>query len=294
MNQQPIAIRLSARMYTALLILYPAPYRKAYGNHMAQVFEDVARDCYGRQGIPGMVYWWGSTMLDLIVTAIEQRKEGTSIMSKLLALQPPKGPALGLMVMLGGLFYAVGGLWLIVAGTPGDIMGIQLTHLLRMMWLGGTVCALMGIGVTDGIEDGVVPHAAAWVCGIGLVIIQLEALNALVTRYPISAFATTALPFSTALETVPLLGWAVLTVYILYGNRWQGWTKLTALGMLLAPFVGLLLGGLLGITLLPIVVMGLALLALGFAVRTRLEDKRQNPTMPVTAAPGDTLKSPSI
>jgi len=140
------------------------------------------------------------------------------------------------------------------------------------------VCALMGIAVTGGIEDGFLPRAAAWLAGLGLVIIEIGALIALITRQPISTFMPSGLPFSSLWEVIPLVGWVILTISALNGLRWSGWSKFAPLGMLLAPFAGLLIGVLLGNAYLAVIVMGLVLALLGFAVRNRLEDKRQDTT----------------
>ena len=43
---------------------------------MIQLFRDATRDLYRQQGKIGLLSWWLSTILDLIVTVIEQRKEG--------------------------------------------------------------------------------------------------------------------------------------------------------------------------------------------------------------------------
>lgn len=101
----------STRIYRALLMLYPAEYRREYGALMVQVFRDVARDKYGSGGLTGIVLWWCSTLLDLTLTVIEQRK-GRFGMSKSTFMQ------------LAGVFLIVGGVFCMGASysqlQPGD------------------------------------------------------------------------------------------------------------------------------------------------------------------------------
>jgi hypothetical protein len=60
-----------------LLVLYPAVYRREYGRHMLQVFRDICRDSYRRNGTWGVFELWLSALLDLFITVIEQhRQEG--------------------------------------------------------------------------------------------------------------------------------------------------------------------------------------------------------------------------
>lgn len=270
---QPGIVTLSTRIYTTLLILYPVAWRSAYGAHMVQVFQDVCRDSYRRQGIAGIVFWWCSTLPDLILTAIEQRKEGKLTMSK--SNPPIKGSGLGIMCIAGGLFYAFGGLWLSVAGVPTDPFGIQLTNLLKMMWPAGTVCSLMGMAVLGAMDSKPVSWIAGWVSGFVLSTITLEGLVGIILRSSVSPFSGSAFPFSVISGVVPLISWGVLTAVILNARRWTNWTRFAPVVTLVAPFIGFLFGNLLGITYLPVIVMGLALAISGLAIQTHLNDKRR-------------------
>lgn len=68
-------ITLAERLYRALLMFYPAEYRREYGTPMVQVFRDVSRAAYHKRGLVGLVRWWYATVFDLIRTVIEQRRE---------------------------------------------------------------------------------------------------------------------------------------------------------------------------------------------------------------------------
>ena len=91
-------IALSERVYRALLILYPADYRSEYGLSMVQVFRDVCRETYRDQGLAGIALWWCSTLLDLTLTAFEQRRKVRFAMSKSTLIQ-----LTGILLILGGI-----------------------------------------------------------------------------------------------------------------------------------------------------------------------------------------------
>ncbi len=96
-------IELSERGYRALLICYPADYRREYGELMAQVFRDAARDSYQRHGVAGILFWWCTTLLDLTVTAFEARRKVRFGMSKYRLMQ-----LAGPLLVIGGAFTAMG------------------------------------------------------------------------------------------------------------------------------------------------------------------------------------------
>src|SRR6185436_14676386 len=112
---------------------------------------------------------------------------------------------------------------------------------LRLMWLGGVVCGLMGMAVTDGIERTPILQIAAWLSGIGFVIVEIDALIAVITHDPISVYTKSSLPFSNLWQMLPLIGWAIVAISTLNSARWVGWSKFAPLGVLIAPLLGLLI-----------------------------------------------------
>lgn len=66
-------LRLSDRLYRALLRTYPASFRRAYAPAMAQLFRDCCRDAYERRGASGLLRVWRHTLGDLLVTATWER-----------------------------------------------------------------------------------------------------------------------------------------------------------------------------------------------------------------------------
>ncbi len=64
---------LSSRLYDLLLFIYPPHFRDEYGSHMAQVFRDCGREAYRQSKTFGLLCLWISTLVDLTITALEER-----------------------------------------------------------------------------------------------------------------------------------------------------------------------------------------------------------------------------
>jgi hypothetical protein len=60
---------ISPRVYTLLLLAYPATFRREYGAQMGQVFRDSCRDQKRKGGNIGLLQLWLQTLLDLFKTA---------------------------------------------------------------------------------------------------------------------------------------------------------------------------------------------------------------------------------
>jgi hypothetical protein len=65
-------LRVSERVYRALLAAYPREFRDAYGSQMEQTFRDLCRDELRRGGMGGLVRVWARTGLDLATTAVAE------------------------------------------------------------------------------------------------------------------------------------------------------------------------------------------------------------------------------
>lgn len=129
-------IALSVALYRALLILYPADYRREYGVQMVQLFRDVGREKYSSGGILAMALWWCKTLLDLTLTVLEQRK-GWFVMSKSTSMQ------------LAGMFLIVGGVFCMGAAysqlQPGDHYSYNGLYQVSL-WLLAPAYLLFGLG----------------------------------------------------------------------------------------------------------------------------------------------------
>ena len=103
MKTEPPAIQLlalSKQVYYALLVLYPADFRREYGQHMAQIFGDVCRDAYCQGGAWALAYWWVAALFDLLQTVISEHRKVISTMSQARFIQWS-----GWLCILGGIFF---------------------------------------------------------------------------------------------------------------------------------------------------------------------------------------------
>ncbi len=128
---------LSERVYGTLLFLYPADYRREYCPLMAQFFRDASRDRLRRDGMAGVALWWCKTLLDLMITVIEQRRKPRFIMSRSTVIQ-----LTGILLILGGACVALGAYSQLQPGSHYSYHGIY--QLAVYLLLPG--CWLIGIG----------------------------------------------------------------------------------------------------------------------------------------------------
>lgn len=72
MSLSRLALHLSVGIYSCLLIIYPASFRREFGEEMVMVFEDMALDAMRVRGIWGLVGVWYTVLSELWSTAREQ------------------------------------------------------------------------------------------------------------------------------------------------------------------------------------------------------------------------------
>jgi hypothetical protein len=108
-------LRVSERVYRALLSVYPREFREIYGPHMVQVFRDLCRDEVVRAGYVGLVALWTRTLWDLLSSAFVQRTrvEGGGFVIPFAS--SPK------MVRWGGRLGIIGGLLGLAAVVLSDV-----------------------------------------------------------------------------------------------------------------------------------------------------------------------------
>ncbi len=63
-------IAFCVRLYTLLLVAYPADFRRAYGPHMAQTFRAYCQELYGCRGARGLIAVWMVALGDLVASAL--------------------------------------------------------------------------------------------------------------------------------------------------------------------------------------------------------------------------------
>lgn len=130
-------IVVSERLYCALLIFYPAAHRREYGVLMVQVFQDVTRETYHRQGAAGMLLWWCTTLLDLTLTAFEERRKVRFVFSKTQFMHMS-----GLLLMIGGAFWALAAFSQLQPGDHYTYYGVYQV----LLWLLAPGFLLVGLG----------------------------------------------------------------------------------------------------------------------------------------------------
>jgi len=76
----------SARLYRALLLAFPAPYRRAYGDEMARTFRDLCRDAWRAGGAGNVFTLWPGAVRDLLLAASAERVGGLTMLRLTLVL----------------------------------------------------------------------------------------------------------------------------------------------------------------------------------------------------------------
>ena len=100
-----LLVSRSARLYGALLFLYPKQFRAVYAQQMRLTFRDASRIAYQRNGVGGLLALWIPTLFDLLKSAFEERaRQGELTMSKA-----------RLIALAGPLTIVVGGLWVVTS-----------------------------------------------------------------------------------------------------------------------------------------------------------------------------------
>jgi hypothetical protein len=97
-------LRVSERVYRALLAAYPKEFRGAYGSQMEQIFRDLCRDELRRGGMEGLVRLWARTGLDLVTTAVAERRSAR-VEGKEVPVNDYKMAGIGFALLLAPLFF---------------------------------------------------------------------------------------------------------------------------------------------------------------------------------------------
>jgi hypothetical protein len=67
------SVTWSARLYRALLLAYPAPFRREYGDEMTRTFRDLCRDAWRAGGARNVFALWPRAARDLLLAASAER-----------------------------------------------------------------------------------------------------------------------------------------------------------------------------------------------------------------------------
>lgn len=84
-------VALADRCYRLLLLTYPAHFRRAYGNEMAQTFRASCRETLDAEGSLGLLRLYSSTLFDLLTTSLKEHFQ--SLLWRLKSLNNALSPA---------------------------------------------------------------------------------------------------------------------------------------------------------------------------------------------------------
>jgi hypothetical protein len=105
----------SARLYRALLLIFPASFRRAYGDEMARAFRDLCRDAWRTSGAGGVLALWPGALRDLLAAASAEHVGGLTML-RLTMILSLAAPALFVVDNLAFM------LWAVSLGDPPDFM----------------------------------------------------------------------------------------------------------------------------------------------------------------------------
>ena len=111
-------LKVSNRIYRALLILYPRGFRTDYGPHIAQVFRDCCRQADHESGSRGVVWLWLSAVRDLAVSAPRERMTAVNTSGKQIA--QALHPSRSRMIRVAGGATAVGVAVYLLSSVPAS------------------------------------------------------------------------------------------------------------------------------------------------------------------------------
>jgi hypothetical protein len=105
------ALRVSERLYKALLVAYPKGFRREYRAQLEQVFRDLCQEELQRGEKTGLWRLWVRTILDLGTTALVERMSDLSRSNgKGVSVNDHKLAGAGLILLLSPLFFVAASL----------------------------------------------------------------------------------------------------------------------------------------------------------------------------------------
>ena len=123
----------SSRFYRALLLVFPAQFRRAYGDEMARDFRDLCRDAQRTSGARGVLALWPGALRDLLLAASAEHVGGLTMLRLTLILSLA-APALFLLDNLAFLGYAT-----LIGEPPAFMIDVAIYGFIG--WLGLAVVA---------------------------------------------------------------------------------------------------------------------------------------------------------
>lgn len=93
---------MSPRLYSVLLLLYPAELRRNFGAEMTQVFLEDLEESQRRSGIRGSARVWWRSIRELFRIALPARVSGREIIVALITYAFSESYFLGIVMLDGG------------------------------------------------------------------------------------------------------------------------------------------------------------------------------------------------
>jgi hypothetical protein len=166
-------LRVSERVYKALLAAYSRGFRDAYGQQMERTFGDLCREERRRGGATGLMRLWARTIVDLGSTAVVERIDERKLARNREAKMNERGLAwVGLALLLAPLFFVAASLLKYELGVgflfdplEALVADPRRQHFFNLVspvvFLGGLVLALASnayavVRLNVGREDGVI------------------------------------------------------------------------------------------------------------------------------------------
>lgn len=168
-------LRLSVRIYRHLLVAYPQPFRREYGEHMAQVFRDCCREAVATNGNAGLLRYWLIATGDLLVSALAEHRQKEFAMTRTRWIQLGSLAAIiggGIATLFAGLSLTIAIAQLLDENSP---LGLALFPIHIVSWGAPAlvllyVLALIGLQARGASQMGVVGWISITVAILGMVI----------------------------------------------------------------------------------------------------------------------------
>jgi hypothetical protein len=128
-----------ARVYRALLRLYPAPFRTRFADEMVLLFSDQLRDALDERAAVGTLTTWTRTIGDLLVTATTEHLRNDRAVPGSFAVPPSN------LTRLLGVLGVLGGAVILVAFLPFVPWSADLFNLRLVLFNLGTIAIVIAV-----------------------------------------------------------------------------------------------------------------------------------------------------
>jgi hypothetical protein len=168
---------------------------------------------------------------------------------------------MGGLAMAGAVCYIIGGFILLATGSLDGDNSNFLANTLGLVWVLGSICGLVGIGMLGAAGRGVFGRVALAVAMLAYALAALDALLFLAGVYSLEGS-----PLFAISRLGTLVGMLLVGIAALVDRRWSGWRKFSPFALLLALPLAIAVSAVTGPSIPIPVFIGLAWLIIGYAV----------------------------